>query len=160
MLKSWWAAAAAAAALAAALVVVVTGPNEPEDEALVLVGRDSGNPHGGPLAFELKGKPVKGLYPGAVKQMRITVENPLGYRLSVQRLSARVTSSSKRSCPATSANLQVRDYTGTLPVTVAAAGRTELGGAIPITMPLGATEKCAGVRFTISVSGVGRRVAR
>ncbi|MEU4687524.1 hypothetical protein [Actinoplanes sp. NPDC023714] len=155
------AAVAAAAALATALVVVVTGPEAPEDETFVLVGRGGGEPGGGPLAFELKGKPVRGLYPGAVKQMRITVDNPLGYRLSVQRLSATVTSSSsRRGCPATPANLQVKEYTGRLPAIVAAGGRTDLGGAIPVAMPLGAPEKCAGVRFTIAISGVGYRVAR
>ena len=159
-MKSWWTAAAVAAALATALVVVVTGPEAPEDETFVLVGRGGGEPGGGPLAFELKGEPVRGLYPGAVKQMRITVDNPLGYRLSVQRLSATATSSSRRGCPATSANLRVREFTGKLPVTVAAAGRTDLGGAIPVAMPLGAPENCAGVRFTIAISGVGYRVAR
>jgi hypothetical protein len=160
MLKSWWTAAAAAAVLSvAALVAVSDSPADQEGEMLILTGRGSDH-RDGPLHFLLEGTPVRGLYPGAVKQMRITVDNPLGFQLSVQRLSAEVTATSRRGCPATSANLQVRDYTGTLPVTVAAAGRTELGGAIPITMPLGATEKCAGVRFTISVSGVGRRVAR
>ncbi|WP_229071498.1 hypothetical protein [Actinoplanes sp. DH11] len=160
MVKKWWAATASAAALGVALVAAVSGPPEgPQDETLVLVGR-GGDRSGGRMHFELTGTPVRGLYPGAVKRMRITVDNPLGFRLSVRSLSARVTSSSRRGCPATPANLEVRDFTGALPAMVAARGRTDLAGSIPVAMPLGATEKCAGARFTIAVSGVGDRVAR
>ncbi|WP_203824292.1 hypothetical protein [Actinoplanes palleronii] len=157
MSKRWWIAATSAAALAAALIVAVGSPDNP-DETIVLVG-DSHH-RGGPLYFELKGKPVRGLFPGAVKQMKISVVNPLGYRITVHRLTAKVSDTDRRGCSATAANLQVRSYSGRLPVTVAASGRTELGGAIPVSMPIGATRKCAGARFTIAISGVGQRVPR
>ncbi|GIM91235.1 hypothetical protein [Paractinoplanes toevensis] len=89
-----------------------------------------------------------------------TVHNPAGYRLRVQQLSGRVTRSSRRGCPATSASLQVRPYTGRLPVVVAAHGRTDLAGALPVTMPSGTSEKYAGAWFTINISGVGYRADR
>lgn len=159
MTKSWWIAAVSAASLITAAFVVATDSAEtPDDGTLVLVGQT--DHQDGPLYFELKGKPVKGLYPGAVRQMRITVVNPLGSRLSVQSLTARVSDSNRRGCRADSANLQVRNFSGRLPITVAASGRTELNGAFPITMPSGATRACAGARFTISISGVGRRAPR
>jgi hypothetical protein len=158
MSKTWWTAAAAAITLAGVLVAIAPQRN-PDSEEMLLVGR-GGDQSNGPLHFVLEGKPVRGLYPGAVKNMRITVRNPLGYRLSLQRLTAKVTSSSRRGCPATSANLLVKEFSGKLPAMVAANGRTNLDGAFPILMPMGATEKCAGTRFEISVSGVGYRVHR
>ena len=161
MVKSWWTAATAMAVLAGVLLIAGPGflDDPAEDTELELVGRGAGRP-GDRLHFRLEGKPVRGLYPGAVKQMRISVRNPLGFRLSVQQLTAKVTASSQRGCPATSANLRVEEYTGKLPAMVAASGRTELGGAVPIVMPAGASQKCAGARFTVSISGVGHRVAR
>lgn len=159
MSKKWWMAAASVAVLiTAAFIVATDSSGTPDDGNLVLVGQ--GSRQDGPLYFQLKGKPVKGLYPGAVKQMRITVVNPLGYRLRVQSLSARVSDSNRRGCHPNSENLQIRKYEGQLPIMVAASGRTELSGVFPVTMPRGATRKCAGARFTVSISGIGRRVTR
>jgi hypothetical protein len=162
MLKSWWTAAGAAAVVAGVLLAVAPSPpaTQDEDEAMVLVGGRGGDHHGAPMYFVLEGKPVRGLYPGAVRQMKITVFNPLGAKLRVQQVSGKVTSSSRRGCPASTASLVVRPFTGVLPVVVPARGRTTLTGALPIAMPGGASEKCAGVRFTISVSATGYRVDR
>jgi hypothetical protein len=160
MLKSWWTAAALAAVLAGVLAAVAPGaPSGRDGDVLRLAGR-GGDHHDGPLYFTLEGKPVRGLHPGAVKQMKITVRNPLGFRLSLQKLTAKVSSSSRPGCPANSQNLQVREFSGRLPATVAATGRTELAGSVPVVMPIGASQKCAGASFTITVSGVGQRMNR
>ncbi|MEV6347791.1 hypothetical protein [Actinoplanes sp. NPDC051851] len=159
MSKSWWTTVAVVLTLATiALSVVSASSRRPEAETLVLVG-GTGD-HNSTVQFELRGKPVHGLYPGAVRQMRITVDNPFGFGLQVQDLTAEVSSSDRQGCPANSQNLEVRRYDGVLPVTIAASGRTELDGSIPVAMPVGATEKCAGARFTLSISGAGRRVDR
>ncbi len=162
MLKSWWTAAGAVAMLAGVLLAVA--PDAPdtaaEDEAMVLVGGHGGDHRGGPMYFVLEGKPVRNLYPGAVRQMRITVLNPLGYRLRLQQVTGKVTSSSRRGCPATPSSLEIRTFTGRLPVMLPARGRTTLDGALPVAMPSGTTEKCAGARFTIAISAVGVRVDR
>src|SRR4051794_21415659 len=102
MLKSWWTAAGAAAVVAGVLLAIAPSPpaTQAEDEAMVLVGGRGGDHHGAPMHFVLEGKPVRGLYPGAVRQMKITVFNPLGAKLRVQQVSGRVTSSSRRGCPA------------------------------------------------------------
>lgn len=159
MLKNQWIAVVAAVVLVGGLAAAASDtPPTSENEDLVLVGRDDRQT--GPLHFVLEGKPVRGLYPGATKQMKITVRNTLGTRLDLVNLTARVSSSAHRGCPATAANLQVRRFTGRLPARVAAGGRTELAGTIPVVMPMGASIKCAGTRFTITISGVGHRVGR
>jgi hypothetical protein len=160
MSKIWWKAASAAAVLATLLVgVALWQPASPTDEAVVLVGGSSSH-HGDPIYFTLEATPVRALHPGAVRQMKVTLINKLGYRLKLQRLSGKVTSSSRRGCSATAANLQVKDYSGSLPVSISARARTSLGGAIPVVMPPGASQKCAGARFTITLSGIGYRADR
>ena len=162
MFKSWWTAAGAAAVMAGVLLAVTPGAPEiaAEDEAMVLVGGSGGDHWNGPMKFVLEGKPVRGLYPGAVRQMRITVFNPLGARMTLQQVTGKVTSSSRRGCPASSASLEVRKFTGRLPVQLPAHGHTTLDGALPVAMAAGASEKCAGARFTITISGVGFKVDR
>jgi hypothetical protein len=159
MLKSRWTVTTAVAVLAGALAVVaLDSPSDP-DEALLLVGRDRA-PGSGQLRFQLEGRSVRGLFPGATRQMRITVRNPLGVRFSLQQLTAEVSSSSRRGCAVTPANLQVRQYSGRLPVTVEATGSTRLAGTVPVVMPMGASQKCAGAGFVITLSGVGMRMGR
>ena len=162
MLKSWWTAAGAAAVLAGVLVVLAPGPPDTaaEDEAMVLAGGQGSSHRGGPINFSLEGKPVRGLYPGAVRQMRITVFNPFGARLQLRQVSGMATSSSRRDCPANSTSLQIQTYTGRLPVTIPAHGRTTLEGTLPISMPSGTSEKCAGSRFAIAITATAYRVDR
>ncbi|WP_430780897.1 hypothetical protein [Actinoplanes sp. G11-F43] len=159
MVKNWRIAAAVTAVLAGGLLAATSFSPHAPDEALLLVSRGS-EPPGGPLHFTLEGKSVRGLHPGATRQMRIAVRNPLGVRISLQHLTAKVSSTSRRGCPATEANLQVRRYSGHLPVTVAATGRTDLAGSFPVVMPLGASEKCAGADFVITLTGVGHRMTK
>ncbi|GAA2614358.1 hypothetical protein [Paractinoplanes durhamensis] len=161
MLKKWWTPIATLVMLAAVLVVATTDQTTvTTDDTMVMVGGHGRGDHGAPLHFTLTAKPVHGLYPGKVEQLRVTVNNPTGYRLRLQQLSGRVTWSSRRGCPATSASLQVRQYTGRLPMVITARGRTDLGGSLPVVMPSGTSEKCAGARFTITISGMGYRVDR
>ncbi|MEV4350382.1 hypothetical protein AB0J83_38490 [Actinoplanes sp. NPDC049596] len=132
-------------------------PDPAENEAMVLVGREQ---RGGAMTFELQGRGVRGLYPGAVKQMRVTVVNPSAYRLRLHRIDGRVVSSSRRGCPATSASLLVKAYNGRLPQAVEPRSRTTLAGTVPVTMPSGATTKCAGAHFTIALTGAGWQEGR
>jgi hypothetical protein len=158
MLKRWWIAATAAVVLGGAAVVAINSPFADADTMVMVSG--SGDQRNGALRFELRGKPVRNLHPGSTRHMRITVDNPLAQRLSLKQVSAQVSSSSRRDCPVTPANLQVGAYSGGLPVTVDPDRRTELPGAIPITMPMGASIKCAGTSFTITIRGVGLRASR
>ncbi|MFI7540959.1 hypothetical protein [Actinoplanes sp. NPDC049599] len=110
--------------------------------------------------FTVTGTSVRGLYPGAVKQLQLTIANPYRFALQIRSLSGRVGATSRRGCAVSAANLQVQRYTGRLPVTVPARGRTVLSGTLPITMPRQATAKCADTRFTIILSGTGTKAAR
>ncbi|MGX6602352.1 hypothetical protein ACWKSP_09495 [Micromonosporaceae bacterium Da 78-11] len=126
---------------------------------MIMVSRD-GARGTGPMHFTLDGRSVRGLYPGATKPMRLTVINPYGFRLRLQRLSGNVKASSQRGCSPTSTNLVVKDYSGRLPVTVEARGRITLSGEIPVFMPRSASQKCAGAHFTILISGLGSKASQ
>lgn len=160
MLKRWQAALAVAATLAGAYLAAGPSDSRTLDYAsLELVGRgqDLG---GGRIQFTLSGRAIKGLYPGATTQMKLTVTNPYGFRLQLQHLSSRVTKSSRPGCAPTSINLTTGDYRGRLPITIGAHDRATLPGSIPVSMPSGASVKCAGSRFTITLSGLASRVDR
>lgn len=158
-MKMWWTALASVALIGGVAVALLpSAPSSPggsDDEAMVMVGREHGD---GTVRFAIEGRTVRGLYPGAVKQMRTTVVNPSRHRLRLQKLSGKVVSTSRRSCP--TRNLQVKTYDGKLPQVIEPYGRVTLSGALPVAMPSDAPSKCAGVRFTIALSGVGLQEGR
>jgi hypothetical protein len=155
MLRNWLTTISTVAMLAGAYAVA-TSPGKDED-ALVLTGGHGGY---GPVRFVLEGRPVHGLYPGVTKQISLKVSNPLGYKLRLTEVTGKVTSTSRRGCPATTSNLQVKKYTGVLPLTIRPHDRLSLAGTIPIVMPSGASRNCAGSHFTIALSGLAYRVDR
>jgi hypothetical protein len=111
----------------------------------------------GPQAFTVEAAPVSGLYPGATKSMRVRVRNPYNFDLRINRLGAEVVSSSSRACPARPGNLVAGLHEGRLPITVRARQARE-AGSIPIRMPTSVTNECAGVTFTIRITGVATKV--
>lgn len=158
-MKAWLTAVTATATLVTALVVAGgSSPGEPREQAMVLThgGRDSD----GNVRFTLSGHPVTGLYPGATRQIKVTVINPFGFPLSLQTLDGHLVGTNRRGCPATRAALRVAAYTGRLPVTIKPYGRSTLPGSIPVTMPRDATPKCANTKFQISLAGTGRKAGR
>ncbi len=158
-MKIWWTTLASAVLIGSAAVVLTSGTSDsPEpsgDEAMVVIGHEHSD---GSVRFAVEGRNIRGLYPGAVKQMRTTVVNPSRYRLRLQKMSGKVVSTSRRGCPVTS--LQVKAYSGKLPQSIEPYGRMTLPGTLPITMPMGTSNKCAGVHFTVALSGIGYREAR
>jgi hypothetical protein len=155
MLKNWLTPITTVAMMASAFAVAASPGRDME--ALVLTG---GHGDSGPMRFVLEGRPVGGLYPGAVEQIKLKVANPLSYKLRLTQVNGKVTRTSHSGCPATSASLQVKQYSGVLPLTIRAHDRLSLAGTIPVTMPSGASEKCAGARFTIALTGLAYRVER
>jgi|1186.fasta_scaffold315860_2 hypothetical protein len=134
-------------------------PTTSDDATMVLISRNGEKDYGS-MHFALSGRSVQSLYPGATRQMKLTVVNPYGFRLRLQRLTGKVITSSRRGCSPTAANLAIKEYDGLLPVTVHAHQRVTMAGSIPVTMPRSATEKCAGSRFIIMLSGWGGRAER
>jgi len=129
----------------------------PDDNTLVLaspVGRTQYN-----VRFTIAGKSVRGLYPGAVKKIELTIANPYDFDLILQRVEGRVVSTSRRRCSPDPAHLVVRKYLGKLPVTLRAHSRTAVG-TLPVAMPREAPAKCSDTKFTIGISGAAKRAAR
>jgi hypothetical protein len=142
------------------LMVTVGPPPSTDLESGSLVsGSRPRSGHGKPR-FGIEAMAITGMYPGASRRLALTVTNPYRFRLRVGSLRARVTSTSRSGCAPTAANLRVGDFTGRLPITVPAHGRTTLSGSVPVTMPRNANPNCAGARFVIQLSGKGRRADR
>ena len=112
------------------------------------------------VQFTIEGTSVRGLYPGAVKEIKLKITNPYSFALRIHSLSGKVISTSRRGCYVSPSNVRVLDYTGRLPATVQGRSRTALTGFLPIMMPRQATPKCADTRFTILLSGTGTKATR
>jgi hypothetical protein len=154
---------AAAAAVAMVGLLAAFGPARPQsadEPTLFLVSRDDRHGYRPDVEFTVEGTSVRGLYPGAVKNIKLNIINPYGFALQIRSLTGKVRATSRRECTVSSDNLQVRDFTGRLPYTVPARSRAQLSGSLPISMPRQASARCAGTRFTIVLSGTGTKASR
>jgi hypothetical protein len=148
------AAAASLIALGATLAGS-TSSRKPESEAFI----EAGNHHRAPI-FSVDGAPVRDLYPGKTKPMKLVVTNETDYKVRINQISAQVTAVSNRGCSIRSTSLKVVGYRGPLPVTVHRRSRSTIPGELIISMPKGASPSCAGARFTISIKPSITRVSR
>jgi hypothetical protein len=154
---------AAAGAAGVVGLLAAFGPARPpsvDEPTVYLVSRNDHRGYHQQVQFTVEGTSVRGLYPGAVKEIKLKISNPYSFALRIHALSGKVTATSRRGCAVSAANLRIMDYTGRLPVTVPARSRTVLTGAMPVTMPREATAKCADTRFTIMLSGTGAKAPR
>ncbi|HEX6843776.1 MAG TPA: hypothetical protein VF235_01555 [Actinomycetota bacterium] len=97
--------------------------------------------------FWISGK-VRGLYPGRVKTVKVTVRNPSARRLRVTRLAATV-SSTTAACPRRA--VRVKPWRGELRVPPHSARRVRLAVRMRPTAPDG----CQGIRFRLRYHGKG-----
>ncbi|HTF09291.1 MAG TPA: hypothetical protein VK659_14070 [Asanoa sp.] len=158
--------AAAAVAIVLGLAGVATGSvATPADAELKLANfapfhwpwQKPHHPPSGPQTFTIEATSVSGLYPGAQRAMAARVSNPYQFDLRISRLDAEVVKSSRRACPARPSNLVAGPHQGDLPLTVRARHARE-AGSFPIRMPISVTNECAGVTFTIRITGVATKV--
>ncbi len=127
-------------------------------------GNGNGNGNGNSGAnqdFQLTdGGGVSGLFPGAVKPLRLSVTNPYNFDIKVTALTVTLTakgSTGKAGCANTTQNLQPGTYTG--PSFVVPDHRTVAAPAdIPITMPKTAAAACQGAAFALSYGGTATKV--
>jgi hypothetical protein len=154
-MKRWQQALASAAALAGLVAASSPSGGETNEQPMVIASMSAGYRRE-PVYLLLRGQ-LSGLYPGAVKQIQVTLVNDSGSTVSLHRLAGRPATSSSRECRLSPANLRVLDYRGHLPVTIRPHTRRTLAGSIPIAMPTGATPRCSNTRFSIFVSGAGSR---
>ena len=122
--------------------------------------RETGSGSGyGQVEFAIRGKTVRGMYPGLVKDVKITLKNPYHYDLVIRRIEGRVTATSRRQCRPGLATLVTRSYRGNLPLRLPPMSATA-AGSIPLFMPSEAPQSCQDTTFTIVLTGSGTRNGR
>jgi hypothetical protein len=160
-MRKWQSAMIALASAVGIGIVSGSVPARLNTETIVLTSQSGklGSSNYTSFPFTLTGKSVNGLYPGAVKKMRITVFNPYRFDLTLRSIRGDVAGASRRKCPADARSLSVHAYAGVLPVVVP-AGSSRRIGELPISMPRNATPQCAGTTFGIQLSGTATKSSR
>jgi hypothetical protein len=102
--------------------------------------------------FTITGTPIDGLYPGAVRTIRLTFTNPYGYDLNVTAMRVELVAASKPGCQPIATNLEIGPYSGRLPVVVPAED-SKATGNVPLRMPNTVANDCQQAVFTIKLSG-------
>jgi hypothetical protein len=110
--------------------------------AAVLAHQDAGR---AVKPFRITGH-VRGLFPGRVKTMKVTIRNPYPFQIHVTSVRARVVSSST-ACPAKA--IRVTPWKGRLRVRAGRIRHLTLTVRMKPTAPQG----CAGLRFTLKYQG-------
>ena len=110
----------------------------------------------GHYSFAIRATPVAGLYPGADRRLVLTLDNPYPFALVVTDMRARLVSTSNPGCAPVSTNLELRPYTGRLPLSVA-ADDSHAGGTVPLHMPNSVVDACQAATFTIALDADATR---
>jgi hypothetical protein len=97
----------------------------------------------------VKGLPVSGLYPGAVKPLTVTVKNLNGFTIKVPTVKTKVAATTTvRGCAGTTMNLVVTHARKTLTIAKKKSAKLPL----TVTMPTTVANMCQGARFSITVT--------
>ena len=107
-------------------------------------------------SFVMRAAGVADLYPGADRRLVLTMTNPYAFDLLVTDIHAELAATSNAGCEPVPANLELRDYTGNLPVRVA-AGSDHESGAVPLHMPNSVVDACQRATFTIALAADATR---
>jgi hypothetical protein len=142
------------------LIFAASSHGEPPPEGLI-VAASTGNAGYGtrPFAISVQGKPVKGLYPGAVRDFHLNLQNPYPFDLRIERLRGEVVSSSRSRCRPGAGTIATRPYVGKLPLTVPARSRKAVG-RIPVSMASNAPAACQDLTFTVQLTGTATKASR
>jgi hypothetical protein len=105
--------------------------------------------HGG-ARLRITSKPLFGLYPGATRELTLTVHNPDRHRsVVVYRFRVRNTATSRRGCAASRRNLAIRQYAGR-PFVVRPRGTRRI--VVRLTMPNTVANACQRAVFRLRYS--------
>ncbi len=107
-------------------------------------------------SFVMRAAGVDDLYPGADRRLVLTMTNPYAFDLLVTDIHAELAATSNAGCDPVPANLELRDYTGELPLRVA-AGSDHESGAVPLHMPNSVVDACQRATFTIALAADATR---
>ncbi|MDY7084517.1 MAG: hypothetical protein SYR96_05370 [Actinomycetota bacterium] len=158
-MKVWRSAVTALATLISAFAVASSAQQGSPDEKALVLTRSSRDPRGN-VRFTIEGHPVTGLYPGATRQVRITVVNPFAFALWLHGLDGRLIDTARRGCPINRSTLRVSGYNGRLPVVIKPYRRSTLPDSITVTMPREASPKCSHAKLLVALTASGRRAGR
>jgi hypothetical protein len=111
--------------------------------------------------FAVHAQDLTGLYPGAVKSFRLTVDNPNSYPIRVTELGGTLSTTSNRTCRPTPSNLVVRPRQGNVRLPLTVPARSSRGaGEIPLYMPNTVADACQRTSFVIRFNGSAEKVDR
>jgi hypothetical protein len=109
--------------------------------------------------FDIRASSVRGLYPGAKRQIDLAFANSNPFPLRVASIKGELTSSSKRGCRPVPTNLIVTPYGGRLPLTIPSQGRVN-AGHLDVRMPNTVVEACQRATFTVRIIGYATKASR
>jgi hypothetical protein len=154
----WRRTIAMAASVAGSLLLGSAVPSAtPPGETISLMdwhGQSSG--HSG---FQVRASSTGLLYPGTTRKISLTVVNPNPFPIRVRMIKGRLASTSRAGCRPVASNLQVRPYTGRLPLVVAPFGRRD-AGHLELHMPGSVVDACQRARFVIHIDSDAARSGR
>lgn len=119
----------------------------------------SATPAASHYTFAVRATPVENLYPGAVKQLRLTFANPYDVDLMVTDIRATLVATNRSGCLPIATNLAVLPYTGDFPVRVK-ANSSRPAGNVPLHMPNSVANECQEATFTITLHADATRAGR
>jgi hypothetical protein len=151
--------AAAVAVVGAASLGYVFRSDGSTDQEMELIAAESAASGNGTFAFTVQATPVEGLYPGAVRKLKLTLTNPYTFDLQMTAIRAELVATSNAGCAPVATNLEIAPYTGTLPVKVS-ADDSRAAGSVPLHMPNTVANDCQKAVFTIKLSADATRVGR
>jgi hypothetical protein len=148
-------AVAAAAVVGAAGLGFALHADGSTDQEMELTASETQTTGVQQYSFSVRATPVDGLYPGAVKQLRLTFDNPFAFDLDIGDMRADLVATSDPGCLPIPTNLEVQPYTGTFPMRVKAKA-----GTVPLHMPNSVANECQKATFTIKLSADATRAGR
>ncbi|MEV6844189.1 hypothetical protein [Actinoplanes sp. NPDC051411] len=157
-MSKWRLVLAGSVALTGSLMLGSAAPSSaPPGETISLVdwhGHSSDR-----QAFQIRTSSTGLLYPGATRKISLTIVNPNPFPITVRMIKGRLASTSRTGCRPTASNLQVRPYTGRLPLVVAPFGRRD-AGHLELHMPGSVVDACQRARFVIHIDSDAARSGR
>lgn len=101
-------------------------------------------------AIPIESNRVTGLYPGATKDLILTLRNPNpSHSIGIRRLRIRDVATTRHGCAPSAQNLELRQYTGP-PISIAAGGRQSV--TVQLTMPNTVVDACKHATFKLRFS--------
>ena len=104
--------------------------------------------------FRLSGRPVRGLYPGVIRPMKVKIKNPYAFSIKVPKVKATVaTTTTVPGCSGVASNLTVKAPKRALVI----PKRKTKSLVLQILMPSTVANACQGAAFKITLSARAKK---